>query len=320
MYKIKRINNYEEWDNYVDKSPNGNIFFKSFFLEPIGKNISKNFILKGDKVKAAFILILDKENNIIDNEVMIHSGLIVNRYNEKDSSVYNLEIYSITEFFVKHLIKNFKNIQFNTVPDFLDVRPFLWHNYNLNKNFFTCYPKYTSFIDIKYCDNEINNPKNIFHKMNTLRRRLIRKGLENDTKFNSSKDINFLVRSYENYMIKQKSPVSLKKLNEMKKLLKNLSLKDKLEVKIGLTKSNKEGYLCIFAHDLNFGYYLYGCPLLDNIENYLGSITFWETFKDLSKKGIVMIDMEGINSPARGWFKQSFGGLTKQYYEIKLNN
>ena len=31
MYEVKKINDSLEWDNYVNNSPNGNIFFKSFF-------------------------------------------------------------------------------------------------------------------------------------------------------------------------------------------------------------------------------------------------------------------------------------------------
>ena len=118
-------------------------------------------------------------------------------------------------------------------------------------------------------------------------------------------------------MIKQKSPVSPIKLKEMKKLLKNLS-KEKIISHNCLNQKNEEGYMCVFAYDVNTSYYLYGCPLTEDVENYLGSITFWECFKKLSKIGIDTVDMEGINSPNRGWFKQSFGGIIKQYFEIKL--
>ena len=156
--------------------------------------------------------------------------------------------------------------------------------------------------------------------MNTLRRRLIRKGIQNLTKFKTTTDISYLVKSYENYMIKQQSPVSSQKINEMKKLFKNLLDNKKLLIKIAYTKEGDAGYLCIFAYDLKVGYFLYGCPLVDKVENYLGSITFWQVFKDLKKKGIDLVDMEGINSPNRGWFKQSFGGVIKQYFEIKLKN
>ena len=39
--------------------------------------------------------------------------------------------------------------------------------------------------------------------------------------------------------------------------------------------------------------------------------------KKLKKKNI---DFVGINSPNRGYFKTSFGGETKVYFELRINN
>ena len=46
MYEVKKVNNSLEWDNYVNSSPNGNIFFKSFFLNSISKRFLKTLFLK----------------------------------------------------------------------------------------------------------------------------------------------------------------------------------------------------------------------------------------------------------------------------------
>ena len=107
MYTVKNVKNINQWDDFVDSSKNSNIFFKSFFLEPFKKNILKKFIMKGDEIKAAFLLVLDKDNNITDNEVIIHSGLIFCSSDSEDNSNFNLELYSITEFFVQYIVKNY---------------------------------------------------------------------------------------------------------------------------------------------------------------------------------------------------------------------
>ena len=72
MYKIKKIDNNIKWDDYISSSPSGNIFFKSFFLNSIDNKVSRNFIFKGDKLKAAFVLILGEKKNIVDNEIIIY--------------------------------------------------------------------------------------------------------------------------------------------------------------------------------------------------------------------------------------------------------
>ena len=41
-------------------------------------------------------------------------------------------------------------------------------------------------------------------------------------------------------------------------------------------------------------------------------------FLKLKEKKIREVDFEGINSPSRGLFKQSFGGDSKMYFEIEV--
>ena len=42
--------------------------------------------------------------------------------------------------------------------------------------------------------------------------------------------------------------------------------------------------------------------------------------KDKNKHRIKELKRFGINSPNRGYFKTSFGGETKVYFELKINN
>ena len=57
---------------------------------------------------------------------------------------------------------------------------------------------------------------------------------------------------------------------------------------------------------------------------YILSVKFSETtksyftsFEDIGN--IKIVDMEGVNSPQRGWFKLSFGGNLKKYFQVKKN-
>ena len=48
-----------------------------------------------------------------------------------------------------------------------------------------------------------------------------------------------------------------------------------------------------------------------------GTAVLWDAFNGLSDHGIREVDLEGVNSPQRGWFKMSFGGDLVPYYELK---
>ena len=36
--------------------------------------------------------------------------------------------------------------------------------------------------------------------------------------------------------------------------------------------------------------------------------------------GVKFVNLEGVNSPFRGWYKLSFGGNLKPYYRLTLNS
>jgi hypothetical protein len=38
----------------------------------------------------------------------------------------------------------------------------------------------------------------------------------------------------------------------------------------------------------------------------------------LAQDGKKEVDLEGVNSPHRGWFKLSFGGTLESYWQVKL--
>ena len=44
------------------------------------------------------------------------------------------------------------------------------------------------------------------------------------------------------------------------------------------------------------------------------------SFYELKKISVKTIDLEGVNSPKRGYFKTSFGGDIYPYYKINFNN
>ena len=174
MYSIKKAEDDKKWDEIINLSPQNNIFFKSFFLNSFKKNIIKKIIYKGSEPKACIALITDnKKKNIVENDIIIHSGMIFSKDFSNDTASTNIEKYRVTEFFVDYLSKNFKKILFNTAPGIDDIRPFLWLNYGKKKNVFHVYPKYTLFLNLSDFSNELEQNK-VFKKMSTLRRRLIR--------------------------------------------------------------------------------------------------------------------------------------------------
>ena len=317
MYILKNSNDDKKWDEVVNSSPQKNIFFKSFFLKSFKNNIIKKIIYKGSEPKACVTLITDKKKNIVENDIIIHSGIIFSKDFLENNASTNIEKYKLTEFFVNYLSQNFKKILFNTAPGIDDIRPFLWLNYGKKKNIFNVYPKYTLHLNLKNLSNKLEG-NDVCQKMSTLRRRLIREGIRKKNKFVFLKGVDFLIKSYKAYMKVQNAKFPKDKFVKMRNLLKNLEDNNNLLIQVSYNNDGSDGYILSFAIDGDKSYYLYGCPLSKKVDNHLGSYSFWNMFLKLKEKKINVVDFEGINSPSRGLFKQSFGGDHKMYFEIEV--
>ena len=84
------------------------------------------------------------------------------------------------------------------------------------------------------------------------------------------------------------------------------------------TANGDIGSMAFFCFDNKRAYYLFGANDPQLRDEHTGSAVIWDAFHTLSKAGIKEVDLEGVNSPRRGWFKLSFGGNLIPYYHVRL--
>ena len=148
-YSIEKIFDLKKWDYLVDQSENSSIFFKSFFLIPLKEKIDYFIIKKNNKPISGFFLITDGKKNIVENDLIIHSGIFfIKEKNIKISSL-NAQIHETIETFKNFIVQNYKKIKVSFLPEIQDIRSFQWHNYHNNKKKFKIDIKFTSFLNLK---------------------------------------------------------------------------------------------------------------------------------------------------------------------------
>jgi hypothetical protein len=83
---------------------------------------------------------------------------------------------------------------------------------------------------------------------------------------------------------------------------------------------NRDGaviYSAAYGWDSRRAYYLFGAGHPDLSEPWQSTLGHWKAFIDITNRfGISEVDMEGVNSPQRGWFKLGFGGNLINYYQV----
>ena len=152
--------------------------------------------------------------------------------------------------------------------------------------------------------------------METVRRYDYRTAIKEKAKLTISKDLSVFIEFYKNLFSKQKK-VSKKYLIELQKELNNI-------IKIGKglmfhVEDKMHILYTLFIFGKNKAYYYLGAGNPKINKSWQSVFGHCEIFKYLNKKyDINQVDLEGVNSPFRCWFKLSLGGNLIQYYKVKI--
>ena len=227
------------------------------------------------------------------------------------------EQFKIQSFIAEKLEKMYNNIEISLHPSIIDIRSFLWVNYGENKGQYTLNIRYTTYINI----SDFKNSKklediSIYNKSSTSRRQQIRYAIKKAYKTTVTEDSQQFLDFYLKTMNRQNIDVDKDKQNDMKNLIDELLLKKVAKLYACYDELKEVSSMAFFAWDNKRAYYILGANDPEKRKGHSGTSVLWDAFYDLSDMGIKEVDLEGVNSPQRGWFKLSFGGELKPYYEI----
>ena len=98
----------------------------------------------------------------------------------------------------------------------------------------------------------------------------------------------------------------LNKLNK-KSLIKSFCCIEKDKIKS----------IAVYGVNNNLATFINGARSDESSNDYSLVFLLLKSFLELKRNGIEYVDLEGMNSPKRSFFKNGFGGTLKPYYTIK---
>lgn len=313
----------EKWDKFVEDSSNGTIFSNSVYLKACGVNHKLFYCYKKEELRAAVSIIEDeKGESLILDDLVIYNGIMYNKPTNKQNHAQQFsEQFKIQEFIASELTKLYKNIELNLHPSIVDIRAILWVNYGTELPKYKPDIRYTSYIDISdFKTSKKLEDISIYNKASTSRRQQIRYAIKKEYKTKIISDVSLLIEFYKKTMDRQDIDVENEKLQKMEKLVSGLLGQNMAKIYASYDEQNELGSIALFGWDNKRAYYIFGANDPAKRDGHSGTNVLWEAFYDLSKMGIDEVDLEGINSPHRGWFKLSFGGDILPYYEINYRS
>ena len=317
---LNKQTDLNEYDRIVLSSPQGTIFSSTLFLKSIKVNYQLWNIKQGSETKAVICLIVSKDKkNIILNDHVIYGGLIFNTDVKRLETKRRSDEFKITEFAIENLIKKYKKIDLQFSPEYSDIRPFQWLNYNKKKKKkFKIETKFTSCINFENqnLDDFLNTQ--LYENMETVRRYDYRTAIKEGAKIKVSTDLKTFFKFYRKILKRQGNIVS-KNLINLKNLIANLIQTNKGRMFHVEDKLGNILYTLFYIWDDKKAYFFLGAGDSKNNKSWQSTFGHCEIFKYIKNKhGINKVDLEGVNSPKRGWFKLSLGGTLNPYYRVEL--
>lgn len=319
-YSLIRCVADEEWSEFVESSPQGTIFAHPTFLNALNARSVLMYCYKHQHRCAAVLAIeSDDGQSLINHDLIIHSGILFapSDPNQNHSQILS-EQFRISCFIIQTLVNKYQNIQLTTHPEFTDIRPFLWHNYGHVDEMFSVDVRYTGFLsldppgEIKKLDDS-----RLYQEANKSRRQDIRygikKGVYTEQKFDAGLFSEFYRAMFER--LDQDANLDLAEIETLIGALQEAGL---LRMYISRVENGTPGSIAIFGVDGKRAYYLYGANNPKMRSDHTGTMVLWDAFRALSQEKVAEVDLEGVNSPARGYFKLSFGAKLKTYYKLTL--
>lgn len=319
-YAVRQVDDDSAWDRFVNESPQGTLFSTARYLCALGREFERFYVCKGNEIKAAAALVLSDDRTAVElDDLVIYNGIMFAPQADQKPVKARQERFELTEFVIRHLCNRYSRIEMALAPQFEDARPFLWHNYHSsdpNHKFVTDL-RYTSYLNIEELShgNDDEEGAEVFKNMETPRRYNIREARKAGAYIQPGRDAGKFIRFYRELMGGQGEQVSEAKLARMRNLIDMLAGSGDVVIYEVCRSGGEVLYVVVYGLDKKRSYYLFGAGNGLATEGYKGTFAHWEAFRDLAQqRRITEVDMEGVNSPKRGWFKLSFGGDLRSYF------
>jgi hypothetical protein len=304
------------WSSLVEQSQQGCIFNDRWFLDSLGTpyqifkveneagRLLAGLCILEDKVK--------KEMAPAPYPFTPYQGIL---FDSSISSMANHKRiameFKITDAIVNELIYLYGNFSMSLSPNFLDIRPFLWFNYrNLKGDKFIVNNRFTSILNLANFNIESYLPK-----IRAARRQEYRKNVHSS--ITDCKVEDFLALYVETFQ-RQNIAIESETINLVEKITRE-ALRNNVGSLSKISLDGEDACANLIIYSRTTAYYLFGANNPKYRASGASTALMIESVKRAAERGCKFLDFVGVNSPNRGDFKLSFGGILNSYYVVTLD-
>ena len=319
-YRLVRADLDSDWDTFVARSEQGTLFSQSVFLSNLKAPLGTWYCLRGEAPAAAIAVVETEDGkSAIAYPNVIHNGVMfAPAENGQNPAQVLSEQFRILAFIAESLPDVYQTITMTFQPSLTDLRPFLWHNYHEEGPTYAVDLRYTNILDLAdYRPAAKHDDMPGYKAANKSRRQELRYALKKGYTTTEQYDPDLFLRFYKETYNRQGIDADAAGMDELPAILDALHADGCLRMFVSKTADGIPAATAIFGRDSHRWYYLYGARNHDVQENHAATLVLWDGFTALADDDLPEVDLEGVNSPRRGYFKLSFGGRLTPYYRVR---
>ncbi len=307
----------DEWDEFVQASPHGSVYALSGCLQRCRDRPTVYYCMRGGRIEAAVLLARTSPGDPdARSELIIYNGIMsAPRPGRPNDAQIALDRFHVTEWAVGELARHHAFLEMQLSPAFIDIRPFLWHNFGTSGARFAVDVRYTSYLDISDCASD---EVRALGRARRSRRREVRDARVLGIQTREVFDPTLCVRLYGQTMGRQRLVVPEPVLKEMHDVMCGLHQRGQGRMFVAYDRHEVPASAVFLGIDRKRAYGMFGGSDPTMRTSPSGTAVLWDAFRALARSGVTEVDFEGVNSPRRGWFKLSFGGTLLPYYRLTL--
>lgn len=312
-YRLETIQQDLVWDRLVSESEQGNVFSSSAYLSSLGVSFSRYQVKNrlGETVAGAAVLEENGKMHRAPFPFTPHQGILFSeQLNRLPSHRRVKKKVEVTEFLIMQLIEQYGNFHMSLSPEFKDVRPFSWHNFNnLEAPRFSIKPRFTARLDLRGFELDT-----YLSSIRTVRKQEYRRSC---AVVSESDAVDTFIDVYVKNFDRQQITLDDLMLERVRHIVQT-----SLNAGYGrLCAAKVDGHIAsmtLFVHDRQCAWYLFGASDPTWRRSGASTALIINNLQHYAAKGIPRLDFVGINSPQRGDYKLSFNGQVTTYFEVGL--
>lgn len=304
MYSLKFLNRnqYDQWNTFVESSPQGTIFSTTTWLDAVNCNYKVLSCYFGEELVGGIAFAERKWGPfkyIYIPKLTRYNGIIIKDCS-KLNSVHRLTLeYEVAGEIAQYLRKHYNAVNISNHINLKDIRPFIQNRFDTTVN-------YTFVVDLTKIQDTWSRIKNSVRRQIRSAQKELRVEIEYHTRN--------LFQMYKETYERQKLQVSIG-AGELERIYNALAGKDRAQIYSVKDIDGNIHSSSLVVWDTKSAYYLVGGASNSFRDSNAYSLMLWRVMEDMSQR-VPKIDLVGANIPVISDYKKKFGGSLECCFEV----